>query len=238
LQRLGLALKRVEPLDMIPWSDAIEALAWFEPAAPPPPRVLFEDERFLAVEKAAHEPLLGPGDGQPSLTQRVRQLPGCEHALALDAWGAVVSGVCWFAKRQAATAPAKLESTARLLVLARGNLRKQGTITRRSGDAAGPGSRYKKQADVGRHSLLDVLTHDSAETGTLRDFMTISHPVLGDAANGDAASNQFMAHRHGLDRAFVHCKSSRLGGDDMQAREASCELAPDLARVVASLGSD
>jgi 23S rRNA (uracil1939-C5)-methyltransferase len=236
LQRLGLSLERAEPLDMIPWSDALEALAWFAPAAPPAPRVLFEDERFLAVEKAAHEPIVARGDGEPSLTQRVRQLPDCQQALALDAWGAVVSGVCWFAKRAAAAA--RPEGSAGLLVLARGNLRKQGTITRRSGGEAAPGSRYKKQADVGRHSLLDVLTHDSAETGTLRDFVSIGHPVLGDAGNGDAASNQFMDHRHGLDRAFVHCRSSRLGGDGMPAREARCELAPDLARVVASLSSD
>jgi 23S rRNA (uracil1939-C5)-methyltransferase len=233
LQRLGLALERAEPLDMIPWSDAIEALAWFAPAVPPAPRVLFEDERFLAVEKAPHEPVVARGAGEPSLTQRVRRLPDCGQAMALDAWGDAVSGVCWFAKGADAAARERT-----LLVLTRGNLRKQGTITRRRGGDAGPGSRYKKQADIGRHSLANVLTLDPVESGTLRDFVSIGHPVLGDAGNGDAASNQFMEHRHGLDRAFVHCSSSRLVGEGATAREASCELAPDLARVVASLSSD
>jgi len=124
-----------------------------------------------------------------------------------------------------------------LLVLARGNLRKQGTITRRGAGTATCGARYHKQADVGRHSLLRVLTDDVDELGALRDFASISHPVLGDVVHGDSASNHFLEHRHGLDRAFVHCVTSRLRVG-AEIHEASSELAPDLARVLASLGSD
>jgi hypothetical protein len=47
-----------------------------------------------------------------------------------------------------------------------------------------------------------------------------------------------MAHRHGLDRAFIHCRRSALGAADGRRLEAECELAPDLSRVLASLGSD
>jgi 23S rRNA-/tRNA-specific pseudouridylate synthase len=32
----------------------------------------------------------------------------------------------------------------------------------------------------------------------------VGHPVLGDTRNGDAASNSFFEHRHGLDRSFLH----------------------------------
>jgi hypothetical protein len=56
---------------------------------------------------------------------------------------------------------------------------------------------------------------------------------LGDAVHGDPSSNDFLQHRHGLDRPFVHVRSSRLG-----SAEAVSELAPDLQRVLDSLGSD
>ena len=245
LQRLGLSLERAEPLDMIPWSDAIEALAWFVRAEPPGPRVLFEDEQLLAVEKAAHEPVADADPARPSLTRSVRSLPGCADAVPVETPGTAVSGVCWFAKRATfaaqlrAAPPAASAVTQRtLLVLARGNLRKQGTITRHQAGAAERGARYQKQADVGRHSLMRVLSDDADERATLRDFASIHHPVLGDSAHGDAASNHFLDHRHGLDRAFVHCSASRLRVDADTTLEAGCELAPDLARVLASLGSD
>jgi 23S rRNA (uracil1939-C5)-methyltransferase len=246
LQRLGLNLVHAEPLDMIPWSDALEALAWFSPQTPPAPRVLHQDDDFLAVEKAPHEAVNSATANTPSLTARVRRLAGCQQARALDAWGEGVSGVCWFAKhaaaaarsRQATCGPGQQRSERTLLVLARGNLRKQGTITRRAGETTGAGSRYKKQGDVGRHALLRVTSTDVAEAGTLRDFASISHPVLGDASLGDRASNQFLEHRHGLDRAFVHCASSSLWVDAKTQLAAHSELAPDLARVLASLGSD
>lgn len=235
LQQLGLSLEQAEPLDMIPWSDAIEALAWFRPVAPAAPRVLFESDWLLAAEARGHEAVVDADRTQPSLLQRVRSLPGCAEAVPLEARGAGMSGVCWFGKRAQDAAPVVVQRT--LLVLARGNLRKQGTIARRGAAQATSGVRYQKQADVGRHSLLRVLTEDVDELGTLRDFACISHPVLGDAAHGDPASNHFLDHRHGLDRAFVHCVASRLrvGAENF---EASSELAPDLARVLVSLGSD
>jgi 23S rRNA (uracil1939-C5)-methyltransferase len=231
---------------MIPWSNAIEALAWFAPGAPPPPRVLHETEAFLAVEKAPHETVSSRGADGPSLQARVRQLPDWQDAQPLDAWGAEVSGVCWFAKSATLAAKLTAERTASgasrpersLSLLTRGTLRKQGTIARRGGEAAGLGSRYKKLADAGRHAWVTVLTHDAEETGTLRDFAGIGHPVLGDAVSGDAASNQFLEHRHGLDRLFVHCTSSRLRVDAETVLDAHSVLSPDLSRVLASLGSD
>lgn len=236
LQRLGLRLSRAEPLDMIPWSDALEALAWFVPEAPPAPRVLFEDDQYLAVDKEPHE-ILGKAP-LDSLTARVQRLPGCEHARALDAWGNAVSGATWFVKSAVPAPEPALLGEHTLLVLARGTLRKQGTVTRRASATKTRGSRYKKQANVGRHALVVVVNEDADETGTLRDFAGIGHPVLGDAVTGDAASNQFLEHRHGLDRAFVHCEQSRLCAPDGVERVAHSQLAPDLSRVLTSLHSD
>jgi 23S rRNA (uracil1939-C5)-methyltransferase len=242
LQGSGLVASRVEPLDMIPWSEAVEALCWLAPAEPPPPRVLFEDERWLAIDKAPHQPLVAASSERDrSLVSRVRRLPSCRLAEPAEGWGAGASGVCWFAKHEG-----ELEGLQRALragerelaLLARGNLRKQGTITRRSAGRAEPGSRYKKERQVGRHSLLSVRTSDRDELGALRDFASIGHPVLGDARHGDARTNQHAEHRFGLDRAFVHCRVATLVTPEGTALRVSSELAPDLAGVLSSIGSD
>jgi len=181
-------------------------------------------------------------DELPDLTTRVRLRPGCESARAIDAWGSAVSGVCWFTKHPAAARQLRnagdegKRAERTLSTLVRGNLRKQGTIMRREGENATRGSRYKKLADVGRHALLSALSDDDDEAALLRDFASIGHPVLGDAESGDLASNQFLEHRHGLDRAFLHCTRSRLQVDGATWLVAESALAPDLSRVLASLG--
>jgi 23S rRNA (uracil1939-C5)-methyltransferase len=226
----GLALQSVEPLDMIPWSDAVEALAWLEPAPAPAPRVLHENEVGLAVAKSA-------GESVTLLLERVQRLPGARDAVALDGWGEGVSGVCWFAKSRAAATElteALRSSERELDVLVRGNLRKQGTITR---PGAPRGTRYKKVRDVGRHSLAVALVNDGDELALLRDFSGIGRPVLGDAQHGDRRSNEHVEHRHGLDRAFVHCRTTELreaGG----VTRVECALAPELGQVLTSLESD
>ncbi|HWP06691.1 MAG TPA: RsmD family RNA methyltransferase, partial [Polyangiaceae bacterium] len=83
LALLGLALRRVTPFDMIPLSDAVEALAELEPAPPPPPRVLAEGPSFLVVEKEPHEPVTPEPGTHASLEARVRKLPRAERAIAI-----------------------------------------------------------------------------------------------------------------------------------------------------------
>ncbi len=224
LGQLGLATESLEPLDMIPWSDAVEALAWLGPRPAPAPRVLFENEHWLALDKPPHEPL----------TLRGTQTP-------VDGYGGGLSGVSWVAKTPADTASlerALLAAQRELVVLTRGNLRKQGTIMRRHAGGAEPGTRYWKQSAVGRHSLVRALSSDPNEQGLLRDLASIGHPVLGDASFGDAASNLHLSHRHGLDRAFLHVASVRLEDTSGRKLEVASELAPDLAAVQKSLGSD
>jgi 23S rRNA (uracil1939-C5)-methyltransferase len=227
LSRLGLRLASAEPLDMIPWSDAVEVLSWFEPTPVPEPRVLFESDELLAVDKPPHE-------SRTSLTARVRQRPGAETARALDDFGHGVSGACWFEKRGSGAKPGERE----LLLACRGNLRKQGTISRR--DSNDGGTRYRKQAELGRHSLVSARVNDASELAALRDFASIRHPVLGERSSrlGDAETSDFVQHRHGLDRVFVHVTQSSLALPSGQLVTAQSSLAPDLAEVVRSLGSD
>ncbi len=222
LAQLGLRLERAEPLDMIPWSDAVEVLSWFAPSPAPPLRVLFEDEQLLAVEKSPYE------SAARELTARVQRLPSCARARLLDAWGDDVSGVCWFEKSPSAARAAERE----LLVACRGNLRKQGTIARRGSPL---GSRYRKREELGRHSLAAVFTSDVSERDALRDFASIRHPILGSAQQGDAETNDFLQHRHGLDRAFFHVARSQLQLASGALIHAASELAPDLGRVGESL---
>jgi 23S rRNA (uracil1939-C5)-methyltransferase len=224
LARLGVRLSRVEPLDMIPWSDAVEVLAWFEPDAVPVPRVLFEDEAWLAVDKAPYET-------SAAVAVRARRLPGCSEVRALDAWGEEASGVCWLAKRGDLASAGEREVT----LACRGNQRKQGTIARRAPDA---GTRYRKERELGRHSLVSASVVDRSEAQLLRDFATIRHPVLGSSTSGDPTTNDFLQHRHGLDRAFLHVTRSRLRLASGAVLEASSELPPDLRRVVETLASD
>jgi 23S rRNA (uracil1939-C5)-methyltransferase len=224
LSRLGLRLASAEPLDMIPWSDAVEVLTWFVPAPPPQPRVLFENAELLAVDKPPHE-------APASLLARVRRLPGAAAARALDDFGAGVSGAHWFEKQPSEATPGERE----LRLACRGNLRKQGTISRSTG-----GARYRKQAELGRHSLVSVRCFDTSERDVLRDFSGIRHPLLGErsAQLGDAETSDFMHHRHGLDRVFVHVAQSSLALPSGQLLTAQSSLAPDLAEVVTSLSSD
>jgi 23S rRNA (uracil1939-C5)-methyltransferase len=236
----GLRIKRAEPLDMIPWSDAVEALAWLEPAPAPAARVLFENEDWLALEKHAGESITSADPAEPSLLGRARAAHGATLR-PVDGWGRGVSGVCWFAKSSAAEPTLRrvlAQAERELVVLVRGNLRKQGTITRPTPAGSLRGARYKKQRDIARHSLASSLTFDDAELGTLRDFARISHPVLGDAQHGDRKSNDHVEHRHGLDRPFVHCQSVSLRDESGNQHRVNCQLSPDLEQVLLSLASD
>ena len=59
LSRLGYRCASTQPLDMIPLSDEVETVAVLRRAPPARPRVLYEDETVLFVDKAPHEPTLG-----------------------------------------------------------------------------------------------------------------------------------------------------------------------------------
>src|SRR4030095_12166285 len=83
LARLGFAPQNFRPFDMLALSDAVEVLAEFAPVDVPPPHVVYEDERLVAVEKAPHEVTIRQGGHTRSLLERVRLLPGAAQAMPI-----------------------------------------------------------------------------------------------------------------------------------------------------------
>jgi 23S rRNA (uracil1939-C5)-methyltransferase len=55
LARLGYQAESLCPLDMIPLTDQVETVAFLRPAAPPPPRLLFEDDEISVIDRHAHD---------------------------------------------------------------------------------------------------------------------------------------------------------------------------------------
>jgi 23S rRNA-/tRNA-specific pseudouridylate synthase len=237
LRWLGLTARHIQPFDMIPQSAAVEVLAVLEPTALTPPiRIVYEDAQLLAVDKPAFLPLTS--ETEPSLVGWLRQRPGSENALPLHAMGAEASGLCLVARDTdgaAALASRVAKARAHFQVLARGVTRNGGTLRadrparRRPSDSV---VRYRRLRIVGTHSLLRVELQLGEDRQLGRTLAKLSHPVLGDAAAGDAPSNRFFVEKHGLDRAFLHCERIDLPelGSDMAA-----ELAPELRQVLTSL---
>jgi 23S rRNA (uracil1939-C5)-methyltransferase len=237
---LGYRAGGVEGFDMIPLSDAVECLVVLEPAAPPLPRVLFEDDLSLALDKRPFEPTTPQGESSSSLLQRAREGLGLPELTPVHRLDAGTSGVCWFARRPAFVAElaAELASGEKTYVaLARGITRAKGKIARpllEAGKRREALTRYRRRAVVGGHSLLDLFPEHGRKHQLRRHLAAIGHPILGDVRYGQAASNQHAAHRHGLDRPFLHCASLRVSRAG-RLIEIEAPLAGDLQAVLASL---
>ena len=215
---LGYAAEEVGPFDMIPHSAAVECLVVARRAPLPTPRVLYENELVIAVSKSGFEPATREPGFSSSLADRVRLVPGAGDAVPLASQHLVQdsSGVCLFART--ARALPELEQafaggTQSFIALARGISHKRGRIRRpvREGRRVVPGSmRYLREGVRAGHSLLTIWP-ERATPGQLRQLLaSVGHPVLGDTRFGDPGSNTFFEHRHGLDRAFLHCSAVSL----------------------------
>ncbi|MET0412165.1 MAG: hypothetical protein ABW217_12765, partial [Polyangiaceae bacterium] len=233
LARLGLRAERVLPLDMIPLSDAIECCALLAPAAPPAPRVLFEDELTLALDKAPFEDAC---QGADSLAARARQTLGHPELTPLVALERDVSGVCWFAKTPTAAANLREAVTRAELsfsALVSGISHKKGKIDGRR-KAQQTGLRYVRRSVQSGHSLLEVLVDPTSVRELRRLLASIGHPVLGDDRHGKAVTNRYFEHRHGLDRPLLHCARLRLELP-RGTLEIEAPLSADLAHVLGRL---
>jgi 23S rRNA (uracil1939-C5)-methyltransferase len=241
LVRLGFALERVTPFDMIPLSEAVEAVASFARAAPPLHHVLFADGALVAVTKSPHEPTTPQGEHARSLLARVRSLPGCTNAVPVHRLDAGTSGVCLFAREPEHVAPlarALAGGKKEYVALVRGIARKHGQVSRalkESGVDRAARTHYTRRRVVGGHSLLIVSPAEGRTHQVRRHLAGIGHPVLGDDRYGDRPSNAHFEHTHALDRTFLHLASVtlELGGT---LRTIDAELPPDLETVLASLG--
>lgn len=243
LRELGYASKELRPFDMIPHSAAVECLVSVQRGPIPAPPVLYENEQLIAVLKSAYEPVSRDAGFSSSLLDRVRVLPGAADAVPVTAQrlDQDSGGVALFARR-----PAELPALERafsdgkqtFVALARGVSHKRGRIRRpvRDGGHVVPAElRYLRELVRSGHSRLTIWP-ERASPFQLRQLLSgVGHPILGDERFGDAPSNAFFAHRHGLDRSFLHCSSVTLAlASGPLTIETS--LPGELASVLESLG--
>jgi 23S rRNA (uracil1939-C5)-methyltransferase len=224
---------------MIPQSDAIESLAVLKASPPPPPRVLYEDERLIAVDKPAQLPTTPQGEHELSLLDCVRKLPNAADAVPVHRLDLGTSGVCLFARRPeyvAVLADALGRGQKEYLGLARGITHKRGRIERALNDGTGVRdavTRYERVQVVGTHSLVRAMPETGRRHQIRRHLAHVGHPLLGDARYGNPATNRHFEERHGLDRPFLHLECIRLAGELPLTLHS--ELAAELAVVLESI---
>lgn len=225
-RRLGYAPAMVQPLDMIPLTEEVETVVVLRQAPLPPPRVAYEDDEIIVVEKPPHEPTTPQGEYSGSLASRVRLLPGFEQAVPVHRLDVGSSGLVIFARRAAlvtAWAEALAAPTGRKIYLAasRGRTPSKGAITRElrdEGRVLPARTRYRWLGGAGGHSVLRVIPEHGRTHQIRRHLAAIGHPVLGDERYGHAPTNRFFEEKHGLDRTFLHCIRLELNHPKTGAR--------------------
>lgn len=237
---LGLSQTALVAIDMIPLSDAVECLAWLVPGQAPAPRVIYEDAESLAFFKLPFEPTTPQGESSSSLLERARAGLGLPELTPVHRLDAETSGVCWFARRPSGIAKlaAALAGGEKMYIgLAHGVTHERGRIKKPIGDSGklrDAVTRYRRRRVVTGHSLLELFPEHGRKHQLRRHLAAIGHGILGDARHGHPAANRHFAHRHGLDRTFLHCARLRVELDSGPV-EMKAELAGDLAAVLASL---
>ena len=89
----------------------------------------------------------------------------------------------------------------------RGRIRRP---VREGGRVVSASTRYLRESVRGGHSLLTVWPEQASPAQLRQLLVGVGHAVLGDTRFGDAASNTYFEHRHGLDRSFLHCSAVTL----------------------------
>lgn len=213
LTRLGYSVTTLRPLDMIPLTDEVETIALLRRCSPATPKVMWEDEEILIVDKSAHEPTTHQGEYASSLIARARALPGAAEAVPLHRIDVGTSGLVMLAKR--AELASKWQSvlaaeTSRKIFVAgaRGVTPSKGAITRdlrEDGKTYPARTRYRRLAVASGHSVLRVVPEHGRTHQIRRHLAAIGHPVLGDDRYGHAPTNRFFEEKNALDRTFLHC---------------------------------
>ena len=213
--RLGYNASEIAPFDMIPLTEEVETVCVLRRSPPAPPRVIYEDEDILIVDKGPHEPIVQEeGEYGSSLLARCARLPSVSdnHKLEpIHRLDAGTSGLCMLARDEKSRAlwSASLTSTGRLIYLAaaKGVTPAKGAITRdlREGTRAYPArTRYRRLAIASGHSILRVIPDGGRTHQIRRHLAAIGHPVIGDERYGHLPTNRYFEEKHGLDRSFLH----------------------------------
>ncbi len=211
--RLGYGVTTLRPLDMIPLTDEVETIALLRRTGLAAPRVVWEDEEVLVVEKGAHEPTTPQGEYGSSLISRCRKLPGASEAVPVHRIDVGTSGLVVLAKHpdfvarwQAVLAA---ESARKIYVCgARGVTPSKGAITRdlrEDGKVYSARTRYRRLAVASGHSVLRVVPEQGRTHQIRRHLAAIGHPILGDERYGHPPTNRFFEEKNALDRTFIHC---------------------------------
>ncbi|MDB4943134.1 MAG: methyltransferase, TrmA family [Labilithrix sp.] len=241
LARLGFTVSTLRPLDMIPLTDEVETIALLRRIGVPTPKVAYEDDELLAVEKGAHEPTLPQTDYATSLLARARRLPGAEQAVPVHGLDTGTSGLVLLAKRpeHAARWEAVMaaESTRKIYIAGvRGVTPSKGAITRdlrEEGKMYPARTRYRRLAVASGHSVLRVIPEQGRPHQIRRHLAAIGHPVLGDDRFGHAPTNRFFEDKNALDRTFLHCVRLELDHpDNGQRLIIECSMPGDLRSVL------
>ncbi|MFO0712515.1 MAG: pseudouridine synthase [Sandaracinus sp.] len=242
LARAGYRARSVEGFDMMPQTFEVETLALIEPAEPWPVAVIAEGAladggRWIAVDKAPHEPTTPHPEHVVSLLDRVRRLPGYAEATPVHRLDLGTSGVCLFGATPRAVAPvarALAGGDKTYVALVRGIPREKGTIRRalrEEGRELAATTRYRRREVIAGHGLIEARPEEGRMHQIRRHLASIGHPVVGDARYGHAPTNRHFEESAALDRPFLHCARIALS---IEGREHVLEapLAPDLRLVL------
>jgi 23S rRNA (uracil1939-C5)-methyltransferase len=226
--RLGYNASEIAPFDMIPLTEEIETVCVLRRSPPAPPRVIYEDEDVIVVDKGPHEPIAqDEGEYGSSLLGRCARLPTAvdnklEPIHRLDAG---TSGLCMLARNERARAvwSNALATSGRLIYLAaaKGVTPAKGAITRdlREGGRTFPArTRYRRLAIASGHSILRVIPDGGRTHQIRRHLAAIGHPVIGDERYGHLPTNRYFEEKHGLDRSFLHLVRIEIGHPRTGAR--------------------
>jgi 23S rRNA (uracil1939-C5)-methyltransferase len=213
LTRLGFAVSTLRPLDMIPLTDEVETIAILRRLGVPAPRVAYEDDDILIVEKGAHEPTTQQSEYASSLLSRARKLPNAANAVPIHRIDVGTSGLVMLAKRPDDAARWQrvlaAETSRKIYVVgARGVTPSKGAITRdlrEDGKMYPARTRYRRLAVASGHSVLRIIPEQGRTHQIRRHLAAIGHPVLGDDRYGHAPTNRFFEEKNALDRTFLHC---------------------------------
>lgn len=187
--------------------------------------ILYEDERFVAVDKPSgllvHRNAWCPRE--PACLELLRDQLG-RFVYPVHRIDRATSGVLVFAlDPEAAARLAELfrrrEVHKSYLAVVRGYTETEGRfddpLNRGSGKPAHPAvTDYQRQAVVelraavgpyatARYSLVRAAPHTGRHHQIRRHFAHASHPVVGDAKHGDSAHNRFFRENLGIDRLLL-----------------------------------
>ncbi len=251
LSRLGYRCTGAHPLDMIPLTEEVETVAILRRAPKRAPRVLFEDDTAIFVEKCAHESTAhGDTDG---LAARVRALPNASDAVCVHRLDRGTSGVSIYARseREADAWRVALSASRRVFLAAtRGIVPSKGTF-RPHDSMQSTRIKYRRIAIFANHSIARITPERRGDEDTAsersrertdavrRELAAIGHPVLGDERFGHAATNRHFEEKYGLDRTFLHCVRIEIDHPHSGARLViESPLTGDLASVLVRAGGE